>query len=83
MGSTWFVLFLGIQIAFSGIYLLVADGFEPRLDNFGDSFYYSLQTLSRVGDGQFTPTGHLARAITTVQILIELVWFVVTIRADH
>lgn len=80
MGCSWFFVFILIQIIFSGIFLLVSEEFEPNLKNYGDSFYYSLQVVSRVGDGQFTPTGHVARAFTTVEILIELIWFVWTVR---
>ncbi len=75
----WLLTFVSLHVIFSCVYLTVSSQFSPQLDGFSDSAYYSLQTLSRVGDGQFTPTGLAARLITMLQIYLELIWFVLTI----
>ena len=75
----WFLTFVVIHVAFSGIYLTVSSQFTPKLKGFSDSTYYSIQTLSRVGDGQFTATGTGARILTMLQIYFELIWFVLTL----
>lgn len=74
------VSFVIIHFVFSGLYLFVSNEFSPKIDGFGDSVYYSLQTMSRVGDGQFTATGFWGRLVTMVQIYIELIWFVCSFR---
>lgn len=78
----YIVILVAIQLAFSGIYLTVSDEFAPKIDSFSDSFYYSLQTISRVGDGQFTATGEAARIWTAIQIFMEMIWMVMVIRLN-
>ena len=71
--------FVLIHFVFSGLYLFVSNEFSPKINSFGDSVYYSLQTMSRVGDGQFTAIGVWGRLVTMIQVYVQLVWFVLSL----
>lgn len=75
-----FVLFLAV---FAKIYHLLSVGYPPTFSEPLDYFaalYYALVVLSTVGFGDITPIGTVARAITMVQIVLDLVLLGVAVR---
>lgn len=75
-----FVLFLAV---FAKIYHLLSVGYPPTFSEPLDYFaalYYALVVLSTVGFGDITPVGTVARAITMIQIVLDLVLLGVAVR---
>lgn len=52
------------------------------IHNLQDAFYFSVVTMATVGYGDVTPTGHLARWLTSAQIAISFVMLVVAVSAS-
>jgi len=75
-----FVIFLCV---FSKVYHLVSvanpAAFTERLDFFG-SAYFSLTVLATVGFGDITPVTQTARALTMLQMVLDLVLLGVAVR---
>lgn len=75
-----FVMFLAV---FAKIYHLLSIGYPPTFSEPLDYFaalYYALVVLSTVGFGDITPVGTVARAMTMIQIVLDLVLLGVAVR---
>lgn len=74
------VMFLAI---FAVIYVLISEGnpesFTEPLDQF-TAYYFALTVLATVGFGDITPVGTFARAVTMVQMALDLVFIAVLVR---
>ncbi len=67
------VLYLGVNIFFACLYLLVGSGIEnARSHSFTDAFFFSVQTLATIGYGKLVPVSLAANVIVTVEALCGL-----------
>ena len=66
-------------MVFAVIYLTIPHQFDPHIHGIEDALYYSIQTQSRVGEGQFVAVGTAARILTTLQIYVALYWFTASV----
>jgi hypothetical protein len=72
-----------IVIGFSSVYLALDNdagqfsGLETRID----ALYFTVTTLSTVGFGDITATGQLARVVVTIQIMFNLAFVGIAVRA--
>ena len=57
----------------AGLFYSAESGTNPDIETFGDSFYYTVVTLSTVGFGDITPTTPAGRWITVGSILAAIV----------
>lgn len=75
---TIFLFYLFINLLFGGIYFLLGINklggivAHSRLQEFGEEFFFSCQTLTTVGYGRISPVGFLASAISSLEALIGL-----------
>jgi inward rectifier potassium channel len=64
--------FIVIHLFFALIYLMVGGVAGARPGDFGDLFFFSVQTLSTLGYGQMVPTTLAANAVVTVESFVGL-----------
>lgn len=77
------VFFIGINIFFAGLYLLI--GLEhlggmvanTTAEKFGEAFFFSAQTFTTVGYGRINPIGFLASFTAAVEALMGLLSFAI------
>jgi voltage-gated potassium channel len=65
-------LLLPLVTLFAIVYFVLADQFVG-IENRTDALYFSVVTLGTVGYGDVHPVGEAARAVTMVQIVLDLV----------
>jgi hypothetical protein len=74
------VLFLSI---FAKAYYLMsyydADSFTQEMNHF-DAYYFTITVLATVGFGDITPVTTIARSISMVQMILDLVIIAITVR---
>lgn len=74
------VMFLAI---FAMIYVLISEGnpesFSEPLDRF-TAYYFALTVLATVGFGDITPVTTLARAVTMIQMSLDLAFLAVVVK---
>lgn len=64
-------LFLGINALFAGLYLLQPGSVAgARPGDFGDVFFFSVQTLATIGYGQMAPATRYANVLMTLEVLV-------------
>ena len=69
-------LILTIFILFfvsSGLFFHVEHLVNPKVNTFGDSFYYTVITLTTVGFGDITPVSEKGRWVTTLMVLSGII----------
>ncbi len=67
------VLYLGVNVFFACLYLLVGDGIEnARSHSFVDAFFFSVQTLATIGYGKLVPVSLAANLVVTIEALCGL-----------
>jgi inward rectifier potassium channel len=65
------VLFLAVNAAFAGLYLLQSGAIHgARPGDFGDAFFFSVQTLATIGYGQMSPATGYANVLMTCEVLL-------------
>ena len=57
----------------AGLFYSAESGVNPRVDTFGDAFYYTVVTLSTVGFGDILPVTAAGRWVTVVTILAGVI----------
>lgn len=74
------VMFLAI---FAVIYVLISEGnpesFTEPLDQF-TAYYFALTVLATVGFGDITPVTTLARAVTMIQMTLDLAFIAIVVK---
>ena len=77
------LLLVMLVIGFASVYVALDhdDGQFSGLDTRLDSLYFTVVTLSTVGYGDITATGQLARAVVTLQIVFNLAFVGIAVRA--
>lgn len=82
-GLLVFVFFIGINLFFAGLYLIIGienlngmEAFTP-LEKFGEAFFFSAQTFTTVGYGRINPIGFWASTTAAIEALIGLMSFAV------
>jgi inward rectifier potassium channel len=64
-------LFLGVNALFAGLYLLQPGSIAgARPGDFGDAFFFSVETLATIGYGQMVPATRYANVLMTVEVLV-------------
>lgn len=67
------VYFVVLNIIFAAVYMIDPTGIHnAESGSFLDAFFFSVQTLSTVGYGHFSPVGPYANAVVTVEVAIGL-----------
>jgi len=62
-------IFLAANLFFAGLYWMVPGALaNARPHNFGDAFFFSVETLATVGYGEMTPASTAGHAIATTEI---------------
>ncbi len=79
LAASWRYLFLAIvavylllNALFAVVYLIFGGIEGARPGNFGDAFYFSVQTMATIGYGVMHPTSQLANVLVTLEALIGL-----------
>lgn len=77
------LLLVMLVIGFASLYVALdhENGQFSGLNTRLDSLYFTITTLSTVGFGDITATGQLARALVTLQIVFNLAFVGVAVRA--
>jgi inward rectifier potassium channel len=76
---TLFAAYLALNVLFAGLYLLDPQGVTHlKPGDFGDAFFFSVQTLSTVGYGVLTPVSLYANLMVTAECFLNLVLLAVT-----
>lgn len=57
----------------AGLFYEVENGLNPNITNFGDSFYFTVVTLTTVGFGDITPLTAAGKWVTVVMILSGII----------
>ncbi|WP_435154844.1 ion transporter [Haladaptatus sp. DFWS20] len=57
----------------AGLFYSVEFRANPRVNNFGDAFYYTVVTLTTVGFGDIVPVTHLGRWVTVAGVLTAII----------
>jgi inward rectifier potassium channel len=76
-----FSAYLGINILFATLYLLIGPGALSGLDagsdvgKFWQTFFFSIQTFTTVGYGQVAPKGFLANILSAMDAFVGLMTF--------
>ena len=82
VGPAFFSYLLGLAI-FAVIYVLISEGnpesFTEPLDRF-TAYYFALTVLATVGFGDITPVTTLARAVTMIQMSLDLALIAVLVK---
>lgn len=65
------VAYLLVNLAFAFAYQLCG----PPLNDFGNAFFFSVQTLATIGYGKLTPEGLAANILVTIEALVGLLGF--------
>jgi len=72
-------IFLGVNMLFAGIYLLIGmdhlHGVEPEMGDFLNAFFFSVHTLTTVGYGNVFPSGTMANAVAALEAATGLMVF--------
>jgi inward rectifier potassium channel len=63
-------LFLGVNLVFAVLYLVVAGIAHARPGSFADAFFFSVQTLATIGYGEMHPMSLVANLIVTIEALL-------------
>jgi inward rectifier potassium channel len=64
-------LFLAINAVFAGLYMLQPGGIAGARDgDFGDAFFFSVETLATIGYGQMAPATRYANVLMTAEVLV-------------
>jgi inward rectifier potassium channel len=66
-------IFLGVNIVFAGLYLVVGGVGGARPGSFADAFFFSVQTLATIGYGVMHPVSRAANVLVTVEALLGLI----------
>ncbi len=67
--KTMFTVFTIIFVSTGFIHYAESTCLSANIKTFGDSFYFTVITLSTVGFGDFTPVSQMAKTVTTIMIL--------------
>jgi inward rectifier potassium channel len=78
--SPWWVLFglmflsyLGANAVFALLYWLEGGVEGARAGNFGDAYFFSVQTMATIGYGKMTPQSTFSNIVVTIEALVGLV----------
>jgi inward rectifier potassium channel len=67
------VAYLLINVAFGAVYLVVGGVDHARAGNFGDAFFFSVQTMGTIGYGAMTPSTALANLVVTAESVTSMI----------
>jgi inward rectifier potassium channel len=65
-------IYLAINLAFGGLYLLVGGVSGVRPGDFADAFFFSVETISTVGYGEMAPRSVGAHMVMTVESFVGI-----------
>ena len=73
------VLYLLLNVLFAALYLVVPNSIDhARPGDFGDAFFFSVQTMATIGYGVLTPSGTYANLIMLAETMVSLVFVAFT-----
>jgi inward rectifier potassium channel len=67
------VLYLGLNACFALAYLVDGGVENARPGDFGDAYFFSVQTMATIGYGKMTPRSTFANIVVTFEALVGLV----------
>jgi inward rectifier potassium channel len=72
--SLFFLCFILINIIFGFIFTFIPDSVSHETPNFIEAFYFSIQTLTTIGYGNFHPTGNIANFIVMLEAFCGILY---------
>ena len=69
-----FALYLGINVLFAGLFLLVPDSIAGSEGGFADAFFLSVQSLATIGYGVLSPKGAWGNLVVTVESFVGIAY---------
>jgi inward rectifier potassium channel len=72
-------IYLGANVLFAGLYLLQPGAIgQAKPGDFGDAFFFSVQTMATIGYGKLTPDTVYANLLVTVQTVFAMLLLALT-----
>lgn len=71
-------VFFSVNVIFATLYWLDKDGLLNSRQTWTDCFYFSVQTLSTIGYGNLSPTGHYANILVTIEAALGTFWIAIS-----
>ncbi len=72
-------VYLGANLLFAGLYLLQPGSIDQaKPGDFGDAFFFSVQTMATIGYGKLTPNTVYANLLVTVQTVFAMLLLALT-----
>jgi inward rectifier potassium channel len=66
------LFYVGFNLVFAGLYLLVGGIANARPGSFADAFFFSVQTMATIGYGQLYPQSFAANLLMAVEVLLGM-----------